>query len=95
MTSEQSEGIALGSGVAIKPGTDGAGEGIMVGEQIGGEPSGESVNIGFSGRHSKAQHSGHPSPVGVGNTSQSGLLISPSVQSKGRDGSFLGRKHVS
>jgi hypothetical protein len=65
MTSEHSDGISLG-----------VGEGIMVGEQIGGDPSGELVNIGLSGRHSKAQQSGHPMPVGVGNTSQSGLLKS-------------------
>lgn len=74
MTSEHSEGWALG-----------AGEGIVVGEQTGGEPSGEGLNIGLSGRHSKAQQVGQPMPVGVGKTSQSGLL--KSVQLGGRDGS--------
>jgi hypothetical protein len=66
---------------------DGMGEGIMVGEQIGGLPSGELVNIGLSGRHSKAQHDGHPMPVGVGNILQSGLLTLGSVQLSGREGS--------
>jgi hypothetical protein len=79
--------MALGEGVAIMPGVDGAGEGIMVGEQIGGEPSGDSVNIGLSGRHSKAQHEGHPMPVGVGKTSQSGLSTLGSVQLGGRESS--------
>jgi hypothetical protein len=66
---------------------DGSGDGIMVGEQIGGDPSGDSVNMGLSGRHSKAQHEGHPMPVGVGNTSQSGLLMLGSVQLGGREAS--------
>jgi hypothetical protein len=45
----------------------------MVGEQIGGDPSGELVNIGLSGRHSKAQHTGQP--AGVGRTSHSGATM--------------------
>jgi hypothetical protein len=66
----------------------------MVGEQTGGDPSGASVNMGLSGRHSKAQHSGHPIPVGVGMTLQSGLITWELVQSAGRSGSSYGRKHV-
>jgi hypothetical protein len=73
-------GISLGTGL-------GAGLGIMVGEQIGGLPSGDAENIGLSGRHSKAQHDGHPMPVGVGSTLQSVLLTLGSVQLGGREGS--------
>jgi hypothetical protein len=81
------EGSGVGGDVRTTPREDGAGEGIMVGEQIGGEPSGASSNIGLSGRHSKAQHTGHPMPVGVGKTSQSGLLMLGSVQLSGREAS--------
>jgi hypothetical protein len=91
MTSEHSEGISLGGGL----GSGESGVGIEVGEQIGGLPSGDAENIGLSGRHSKAQHDGHPMPVGVGSTSQSGLLTLGSVQSGGREASSVGRKQVS
>jgi hypothetical protein len=80
-------GLGDGSSVMVKPAEDGWGEGIMVGEQIGGEPSGASPNIGLSGRHSKAQHSGHPMPVGAGNILQSVLLTRGSVQLNGREAS--------
>jgi hypothetical protein len=78
------DGSGVGESVMVTPAEDGWGEGIMVGEQIGGEPSGASPNIGLSGRHSKAQHSGHPIPVGVGNISQSDLSTLGSVQLLGR-----------
>jgi hypothetical protein len=92
ITSEHSEGISLGVGLGSGLGSGlgtglGSGLGIMVGEQIGGLPSGELVNIGLSGRHSKAQHDGHPISVGVGRTLQSGLLTLGSVQLGGREGS--------
>jgi hypothetical protein len=53
-------GVGAGDGTAVGSGDgsdDGSGDGIAVGEHIGGEPSGDSLNIGWSGRHSKAQHS--------------------------------------
>jgi hypothetical protein len=80
-------GLGDGSSVMVTLAEDGWGEGIMVGEQIGGEPSGASPNIGLSGRHSKAQHSGHPMPVGAGNILQSVLLTRGSVQLNGREAS--------
>jgi hypothetical protein len=100
MNPVQSLGAGLGSiegsGVGGADGVPlGSGEGIMVGEQIGGEPSGDGLNMGLSLRHSKAQHSGQPISVGVGRTSQSGLLILGSVQSAGRVGSLSGKKQVS
>ena len=58
-------GTEVGSGDGSADGTaDGAGDGsivgsgdgIIVGEQTGGLPSGESLNIGLSGRHSNGQH---------------------------------------
>lgn len=72
----------------------GDGDGSIVGEHKAGFPSGESVNIGLFGRHSYAQHSGHPSSGGVGTTLQSGLMISELVHSAGRLGSSKGRKQV-
>ncbi len=84
MTDGSGVGTALGEGEGTALGE---GEGIMVGEQIGADPSGDSVNIGLSGRHSKAQQSGHPMPVGVGKTSQSGLSMLGSVQLVGREAS--------
>ena len=45
-------GFDEGSGVGI-------GEGIAVGEQIGGLPSGDGLNIGWSGAHSSGQQA-HP-----------------------------------
>mmetsp|Transcript_10231 Transcript_10231/g.24460 ORF Transcript_10231/g.24460 Transcript_10231/m.24460 type:complete len:84 (-) Transcript_10231:1606-1857(-) len=82
MTSEQSDGIALGTFDGV---LDGSRVGIIVGEQTGGDPSGEAVNMGWSGRHSKGQHSGHPE--GNGMTSQSSLRICELEQSPGRKGS--------
>ena len=78
MTSAQSDGAALGIGV---------------GEQTGGLPSGEGLNIGLSGLHSKAQHLGQFNPGGVGMTSQSGLPMAS--QFGGRDPSLYGKKQVS
>jgi hypothetical protein len=78
------DGLVLGTGEGF---VLGSGDGIMVGEQTGGDPSGASPNMGLSGRHSKAQHSGHPIPVGVGMTLQSGLITWELVQSAGRSGS--------
>jgi hypothetical protein len=74
---------------------DGTGEGIAVGEQIGGEPSGVGSNIGFSLLHSSGQHSGQLRPVGKGSASQSGLSINVSAQSGGRIESLLSKKQVS
>lgn len=70
---------------------DGSGVGIIVGEQTGGDPSGEAVNMGWSGRHSKGQHSGHPD--GNGRMSQSSLRNWELEQSSGRKGSLYGKKH--
>ena len=82
MTPAQSDGIALGTLDGV---LDGLGVGIIVGEQTGGDPSGEAVNMGWSGRHSKGQHSGHPD--GNGRTSQSSLRTCELEQSPGRTGS--------
>ena len=67
----------------------------MVGVQIGGEPSGDGLNMGLSERHSSGQHVGHPRSGGTGSTLQSGLLMFGSVQSGGRSGSLSGKKQVS
>jgi len=72
----------------------GDGDGSIVGEHKAGLPSGDSVNIGLFGRHSYAQHSGHPSSGGVGTTLQSGLMISELTHSAGRAALSKGRKHV-
>jgi hypothetical protein len=72
---------------------EGEGDGIVVGEQMGGLPSGWMSNIGLSGRHSNEQHLGHPS--GNGSMSQSGRLTSDPVQSAGLLESEYGRKHSS
>lgn len=81
------DGTAVGSGDGLN---DGSGDGIVVGEHIGGDPSGDSLNIGWSGRHSKAQHTGQP--AGVGRTSHWGATM---AQFWGRVGSSYGKKHVS
>mmetsp|Transcript_36107 Transcript_36107/g.87293 ORF Transcript_36107/g.87293 Transcript_36107/m.87293 type:complete len:232 (-) Transcript_36107:568-1263(-) len=68
ITSAQSEGAALGDSEGMTAGAAkvGAGEGIVVGEQAGGLPSGDGLNMGFSGVHSSGQQE-HPTPVGWGN----------------------------
>lgn len=84
------QGVGAGDGAAVGSfdgSADGLGDGIIVGEQTGGLPSGDSVNIGWSGRHSKAQHVGQLISDGVGITLQSGRLTLGSVHSGGRDGS--------
>lgn len=80
-------GVADGSFV-------GTGDGIIVGEHIGGLPSGESLNIGLSGAHSVGQHMGQPIINGNGRASQSGLFTGGPKQLKGRAGSSNGKKHV-
>mmetsp|Transcript_10231 Transcript_10231/g.24453 ORF Transcript_10231/g.24453 Transcript_10231/m.24453 type:complete len:103 (-) Transcript_10231:1072-1380(-) len=86
--SKQGVGAADGSG-------DGNGDGITVGEHSGGDPSGERLNIGWSGRQSLAQQTGQLIPSGVGTASHSGLPTLGSVQSGGRDGLPCARKHES
>jgi len=86
-----SDGVADGPTEASTDGDDeGAGDGIIVGEHTGGSPFGCTPNIGWSGRHSYAQHFGQPSGNGV--ALQSGLPICDPVQSPGRSGSLYGRK---
>ena len=54
-----SDGVAEGPTEASTDGSEeGDGDGIIVGEHIGGLPSGCVSNIGLSGRHSYRQHTG-------------------------------------
>lgn len=70
----------------------GLGDGIIVGEHIGGLPSGDSTNIGLSGAHSLGQHMGQPIVNGNGRASQSGRFTGGPEQSMGRVGSSNARK---
>ena len=83
-----------GVGAMEGPG-DGAGDGIMVGEHSGGDPFGETENIGWSGRQSLAQQTGQLIPCGGGTVSHSGRFTAGSVQSRGLVASSYPRKHDS
>mmetsp|Transcript_10232 Transcript_10232/g.24464 ORF Transcript_10232/g.24464 Transcript_10232/m.24464 type:complete len:103 (-) Transcript_10232:1166-1474(-) len=84
------QGVGAGDGSG-----DGNGDGIIVGEHSGGDPLGEWLNIGWSGRQSLAQQTGQLIPFGGWTASHSGRPTLGSVQSSGRDGSPCARKHES